>query len=108
MWGQTGRLRVFMAAGMALVSGLVLAADLAQADGHDRARQLMDAGEIVPLGEIVGRINEQRDGRILEVELDQQDGDYIYEVELLNAKGQVRELKYDARSGELIGDEKDE
>ena len=45
--------------------------------------------------------------RILEVELEEQDGLLVYEIERLEAAGRVREYQFNARSGELIGVEDD-
>ncbi len=46
--------------------------------------------------------------RLLELELEEKHGRYVYEVELLTVQGQVRELKFDASSGELLEDEEDD
>jgi uncharacterized membrane protein YkoI len=41
--------------------------------------------------------------RILEVELEEKGGLMIYEIERLEAGGRVREYRFNAHSGELIG-----
>lgn len=45
--------------------------------------------------------------RLLEAELEEDDGIYIYEIELLTADGIARELELDARDGRLLKDEED-
>jgi uncharacterized membrane protein YkoI len=70
------------------------------ADDHARARQLREAGEIVPLQQILGGL--ASDERVLEVELEDEHGGYRYEVEVLDAQGTVWEYLFDARSGELL------
>ena len=46
-------------------------------------------------------------GRVLEVEFDSKHQHYIYEIEILNTKGIVWELKLDARTGELLKSEQE-
>lgn len=88
-----------------IVMSLILfaGAGLAVADGdHDRAKQLKEAGEILPLERIVEMAKKDRPGQLLEAELDEKKGRFIYELELLDEEGIVWELKYDAKSGELL------
>ena len=67
----------------------------AAAGDHREARRLREAGEIVPLS----RITDQVGGRVLDVELERRGGGYVYEVEFLGPRGQVRTRYYDAHSG---------
>ena len=46
--------------------------------------------------------------RLLEAELDDDDGEFIYEIELLTGDGVVRELEIDARTGRVLEDEVDD
>lgn len=87
-----------------LLATLLLGAALpAAADDHARARRLREAGEILPLQQILAGLGP--DVRVLEVELEQADGRYLYEVEVLDRQGEVWEYRYDARNGELLGKE---
>jgi uncharacterized membrane protein YkoI len=45
---------------------------------------------------------------LLEVELEFEDGRYVYELVILQEDGTVRELEYDARSGRFWRSENDE
>ena len=74
----------------------------AQTEEQDEARQLREAGEILPLQDILTRLDPASAGRVLSVELEHKDGHYVYEVETLDAHGQVWEHRYDARSGALL------
>lgn len=65
---------------------------------HERVRDAVARGEMVPLETILADAQARHPGRVLEVELE--DGEY--EVEILGADGVVRELEYDARTGELL------
>lgn len=71
-------------------------------DDHDRAKQLMDAGDILPLEEIIEKAGREYPGRILETELEEKGDQMIYELEILDENGIVWELRFDARTGKLL------
>jgi len=71
-------------------------------DDHLRAKDLVESGEILPLEKILHDVFQGRPWRLLEAELEQEHGRYIYELEILDDKGKVRELEYDAKSGKPI------
>ena len=68
----------------------------------DSARRLQEEGRILPLAEVVARARSLHPGSVIEVELDDNDGRYVYEIELLDAEGTARELYFDAGSGALL------
>lgn len=67
---------------------------------HDEALRLRQAGQILPLQEVVARVVSQSPGRILEVELERAGDDYVYEVEILEPGGTLRRLWLDARTAQ--------
>lgn len=71
-------------------------------DDHVRAKDLVESGEILPLETLLRTVFEGRQWRLLEAELEQEHGQYIYELEVLDDKGKVHELKYDARTGKPL------
>jgi uncharacterized membrane protein YkoI len=71
-------------------------------DDHLRAKDLVDSGEILPLDKIMQKAFADRQWRLLEAELEKEHGRYIYELEILDDKGNVRKLKYDAKDGQPI------
>jgi uncharacterized membrane protein YkoI len=77
-------------------------------ENHVTARRLREAGEIRSLEEISAKARAAKPGEILETELERSRGRYVYEVEILDAQGQVWELKLDAKTGELLGMEIDD
>jgi uncharacterized membrane protein YkoI len=80
-----------------------LAAGTARAgEDHDEARDLYRSGAILPLERILAEAARAHPGRVLEVELKSRRGRRVYEVELLDERGDVHELRYDAASGELL------
>jgi uncharacterized membrane protein YkoI len=87
-----------------LIFGLVLATGPgAWADGdQDAARAALQRGEIVSLERILDAVRRDFSGRVVEVELEQEDGGWIYEVKLLAHHGAVIEARYDARTAALI------
>jgi uncharacterized membrane protein YkoI len=85
-------------------AGLLCALSVAVADrrDHDDARALREQGAIIPLEEVLRAATAQHPGRVVEVELERKGGAYVYEIELLDAAGEVWKLEYDARSGTLL------
>ena len=77
-------------------------------EDHVKARRLVESGAIQPLETILEQVQGQHPGRVLEVELEDEEGRYIYEIELLEASGQVWELKLDAVTGEIIEQEREQ
>lgn len=86
-----------------LLAGALLAPGLAVAgEGHDKAKRLKEAGEILPLESVITMATSKKPGRVIEAELKSSRGGYVYEIELVDKDGVVWELKYDAKTGEMI------
>lgn len=94
----------FMLLGLfvASLAAITVAADVVADDDHEQARRLKESGQILSLEQILKAARSVHSGRVLEVELDNEKGRYVYEVELLDEGGEVWELYFDAASGELI------
>lgn len=69
---------------------------------HERARRAFEAGEVMPLRSVLSHIERDYPGEILEVELEREDGAWVYEVKLLRPNGDVLELELDARDGAML------
>ena len=80
-------------------SGLVARAD---DDKAAVAARLSNNGEILPLEQILERAQAQHPGKLLETELDDEEGHYVYEIKILDHKGMVWEMEFDAKTGALI------
>ena len=84
---------------------LAIARDL----GQDEALRLREQGLIQPLEQLLQKALERHPGaKLLEVELEEDDDVYVYEVELLTTSGVVREIKLNASNGQLLKDEVDD
>ena len=82
---------------------LLLAAAPAHADSdQDRARAAVQAGQVLPLKTVLERLEREHPGQVLEVELERDDGRWVYEVKLLQAGGRLVKLEVDAGSGEVL------
>ena len=89
---------------LTLVCACAQARDLDQ----DEALVLRQQGTILALEQLVGKALARHSGaKLLEAELEEKHGVYVYEFELLTTQGIVRELKFDARDGRLLKDEED-
>lgn len=87
--------------------GLGLACPMAQAgrDGdHDRARAAVQAGEVMPLPAVLERLKRSHPGQVLELELEREDGRWVYEFKLLAPDGGLLKLQLDARTGAVLAE----
>jgi len=92
-----------------VLTGLLSVTGLTAADSdYDTARQLREAGDILPLETILQKLQLSHPGKVLEVELDKEHGQLIYEIELLDSKGKVWELKVNPHTGELLEQKEDD
>jgi len=82
--------------------GVSYAADNADHD-HDRARQAVEAGNVLPLRTILEQVEREYPGQVMDVELDREKGEWVYEVKLLRKGGALMKLKILARDGTILG-----
>ncbi len=86
----------------ALAIGTPAAEDRSESE-HDRALRLVKEGSVLPLEQILARAGKDAPGHLIEAELEEEDGRYVYELEVADpATGRVTELRYDARDGSLL------
>lgn len=71
-------------------------------DDHDRARAAVQAGEAMPLSTLLQRLQRTHPGRVLELELEREDGRWIYEVKLLQPDGRLLKLEVDAATAQVL------
>jgi len=101
--------RVSIVLSLALgLSGLFVLTPGVSDEDHQQARRLKESGEILPLEQIIRAAKAGQSGRVIGVELENKNGRYVYEVELLNTQGEVWELYFDATTGELVKRERED
>jgi uncharacterized membrane protein YkoI len=79
-----------------------------EAREHAAVRSLAGPGDILSLEQVLQNARQLHAGRALETELEEGRDGMVYEVEILDANGVVWEMKFDARSGELLGEERED
>jgi uncharacterized membrane protein YkoI len=92
---------MLLLAAAALAAGAV-AAVARESNDHERARTALEAGHIRPLADILRQVEGRYVGRVIETELDREDGRWVYELKLLPPNGRVFELELDAATGTLL------
>lgn len=60
-----------------------------------------------PIQDVITRIEQAYNGRVTEIELEHEDTHDEYEIELVDADGVIWEIDVDARTGELLKQERD-
>ena len=97
-----------MAAGALLALFLVMGSGASMAsEDHDRARQAVEAGEVLPLRSILERVEREYPGQVVDVELERERDSsqerWLYKIKLLRSGGALIKLKVDARDGSILG-----
>lgn len=72
------------------------------AQDHERARGAVQAGQAMPWPLLRERLQRSHPGQVLALELEREDGRWVYEVKLLQADGQLLKLELDALSGRVL------
>ena len=91
-----------IAVAVLLGAALLSAASAGDHDDHERARAAVRAGEVLPLPALLDRLQRTHPGQVLELELEREDGRWIYDVKLLQADGRLLKLEVDARTAEVL------
>lgn len=94
-----------VAATLAALGGSLFAASPASSAErvrHQDVRQLRESGKILPMEEILDRARAAQPGQIVEVELEREDGRYVYEVKVIDDADKMHRLELDAGSGEVL------
>jgi uncharacterized membrane protein YkoI len=104
-----------LAACLLLAAATPAFADWDDGDDDDDYRRDQDivwnarkSGQILPLEVILGSVLQRYPGEVLKLELDDDDGELIYEIEVLTRRGIVLEMDVDARTGSILDIEEDD
>jgi uncharacterized membrane protein YkoI len=98
---ENGIMRILVAIAAFLTVG-ALAFGGGSARDHERARRAVETGEILPLSKILAVVEQAFEGRLIEVELEDEDGTLVYEIEILAPQGNVIEVTVDARDAKIL------
>ncbi|PWC85225.1 hypothetical protein TSH100_16065 [Azospirillum sp. TSH100] len=86
-----------------LIALLVAAGSGARAgDDHERARAALREGRIQPLERIIQNAKQRFGGDVLDVDLEDEEDGFRYELKLIAPDGRILKLDYDAATGELL------
>lgn len=101
---QAGRVLAGLLLCAAVCSVLWLPAPARASDkvDHDRARQAVQSGQVLPLRTVLERLEREAPGQVLEVELEHEHGQWVYEIKVLQADGRVVKLLLDARDARVL------
>ncbi len=97
-------MRVLLSAFMIISSLTVAMAD----DDYIEARRLLGSGEILPLEVILKNVRQIFPGKVLEVELEKEDHQIVYEIEILGGDGVIKEIYIDAKTGKHLFSKEDD
>ena len=59
-------------------------------------------GKILPLRDVLDRVERDYPGQVVKVEFEEDDGEFIYEIRLLQSGGGLIKMKIDARDGRVL------
>ena len=62
----------------------------------------MEAGEIRPLAELLAVVERRYQGRVIEADLERDDGQWLYEFKILPPNGRMFVVEIDASTGALL------
>lgn len=69
---------------------------------HERARAALEAGQIRPLAEVLAEAERRFRGRVIEAELERDDGQWLYELKILPPNGRMFVVELDAATGAVL------
>ena len=100
-WQSGGKIPCWLV-GLILSVALIQPGHAADVSDHDRARQALEAGEILPLKTVLEKVDRDTPGQVMEVELERHNQRWVYEIKLLRPGGSLVKLKVDARDGTIL------
>lgn len=98
------RFRSLLAAAALLVAGglSVSGASAGERVRVEEIRQLRESGQILSAEDILARSRAIQPGQVVGLELEREDGRWIYEVKLIDERNRVHEFELDAANGEVL------
>lgn len=101
--------RFLVAALCVLVAGAPAEAERGRGgDDQERAWQARRSGAVLPIEVILDRVLKDYPGEIVEIDFDDEDDGFIYEIKVLTRRGIVLEMEVDAATGRILDVEEDD
>ena len=69
---------------------------------EDRALGALERGEILPLAQVMAKLEGRIHGEISGIELGKEDGIWVYEFKLISPQGRMIEVHIDAKTAKLV------
>jgi uncharacterized membrane protein YkoI len=87
----------------------VLMAPFARADDddHEHARRALERGDVLPLAQILDIVGGRLGGQLVDVEFDEKDGRFVYELKVMSPGGRLSEIEVDAATAAILKREDD-
>ena len=85
-----------------LAASPMLRADDDDDGAHERAREALEQGRVLPLRSVLEKIERDYQGQALKVEFEQDDGRFLYKIRLLQSDGRMVKLKVNAVDGQVL------
>ena len=89
------------------VAGCRRLATRADDDDHDFAKSALEQGRVLPLADIIAKVSRQVPGKVIEVELEDEDGSLVYDL-ILSPQGRLQEIEVNAATGKILKIEDDD
>ena len=77
-------------------------------EDHDLARRALEQGRALPLADILAKVTPRVPGKVIEVELEVDDGTLVYDLKVLTPQGRLQEIEVDAATGKILEIEDDD
>jgi uncharacterized membrane protein YkoI len=83
-------------------AAVIVASPASAGDDHDLAMKARQRSEVIPLAQLLPKIEAAYGGRLLGIELHNSDQRYIYDLELITPDGRMIEIPVDAATGAVL------
>lgn len=74
---------------------------------YDRARRALERGEVLPIAQLLERLQTRVPGEVVGVEFTREHGRWVYEFRVVDEDGYLLEVYVDAQTGEILTMEED-
>lgn len=75
---------------------------------YEMATEAVTRGDFMPLDQILDIVSLSHPGRLVELDLEMENGRWVYEVELITPQGRLIEVELDAATGDILTVEDDD